>query len=152
MTTSSRRRASVALGGLALATTLFCVLFEGRGMVASHTVAHAAAQAQSPTPTPTPNPYPTAPSYFCPEQDVPMYFKWTRRMPGNGWLGTVGSLAIQVYDPKPLSGGGTSWGFQPQNGGFACRLEVSSDKDFISYEGCRQDRWPYTYCQLLVQK
>jgi hypothetical protein len=36
MTTSSRRRASIALGGLALATILFCGLLAGRGVAAAH--------------------------------------------------------------------------------------------------------------------
>ena len=101
--------------------------------------------------TPTQSDDPTLPYYVC-QSGGPTSFKWGRYMPNGGRLGEVthGSFAnkpIQVFDAKPISGGGTDWAFQAQDGAFLGRMRVSARKCYIRFTGFRPgDPWPETLC------
>lgn len=136
MITSSRRRAAWALCGLLCATVLLCVSLAWGGTASAQTS------------------YPTKSNYFCPADVALLGLSWTRRMPYNGWLGVAStsnmeeSKDVQIYDPRTLSDGGTSWAFQAQDGSFVCRMYVSADKNSVSFGSCRPypDSWAVGSC------
>lgn len=73
-------------------------------------------------------------------------------MPKGGYLGevTIGQYVnkpIQVFDPKPITGGGTDWQFQAQDGEFLGHMYVSRLKSFIRFANFRPgDKFPQVTC------
>jgi hypothetical protein len=126
-----------------------------RSMVAASSAVMLPQAAPSPTP-------PTNPNYNCGDQDSPdpISFTWTRRMPNNGWLGTVtyGNFVnkpIQVFDakvdPKYNNGRGlTDWAFQAQDGSFLCRMKVTPNvlRRNVWFESCKNNNWPQLFCSI----
>lgn len=94
---------------------------------------------------------PTRTHYQCPGCG-PLSFKWTRRMPKGGWLGevTIGQYTntpVQVFDAKPLPGGGTDWAFQAQDGSFLGHMYVSVLKFYVRFAKFRPgDQFPQVTC------
>ena len=151
MTLTLFKRTAYALLTLSLA---FVFLFMQR---TGHSMASSTVMLPQATPTP-----PTNPNYNCgdPDSPDPISFAWTRRMPNNGWLGTVtyGSFVnkpIQVFDakvdPKYNNGRGlTDWAFQAQDGSFLCRMKITPNglRRFVWFESCKNNNWPQLFCSI----
>jgi len=157
MTLTLFKRTVCALLILSLAFIFLFMQRTGRSTVA----ASSAVTLPQATPAPSPTP-PTNPNYNCGDQDSPepISFTWTRRMPNNGWLGTVtyGNFVnkpIQVFDakvdPKYNNGRGlTDWAFQAQDGSFLCRMKVTPNvlRRNVWFESCKNNNWPQLFCSI----
>ena len=83
---------------------------------------------------------------------VPLTFQWTKKMPKNGYLGTVTfrqfqKKPIQVFDPEPVYTYGIllgwSWAYQAQDGSFLCRMFVSAYYDsHVTFSDRKKGDWP----------
>ncbi|HEX8721303.1 MAG TPA: hypothetical protein VF736_11775 [Pyrinomonadaceae bacterium] len=133
MTTSFRRLASrTALGLLGAAMILSAPFLGGHA---------SAAYADTPTRDQS--------VFWCPYEHQYVSFDWGQPMPYGGWLGRTGyyrAKDVQAYDAQD-TGDGFNWGFQAQDGSFVCRMDVTGDRNRITFLNCRPfANWSLTYC------